>query len=299
MGGNPNPPGDTPIDSVWVQPSDAQLILRARSVHDILETHPELQDEENSKIQFAAETRAWKERNEKNLAKKENTRKMASATGTGHAYKFAQRIESASSDSATPAPQHHLQEVVPLTNSSDHSDQSKVITSKGDVNGGGKKRTRTATETTELTETTGEASDYDDSVEILRLRGLLSFLLYSDNQELDKTRKLILGGDSGIDANLPIEIVRDDEDREIEQRRRNLRRLGRSGNWSSFVEDLTARFPMRHPVNLDAQDRLLIRIGDAKVRRNRNETEKRPAFNILKTKGTKEQSLLPNMKGKK
>ena len=57
---------------------------------------------------------------------------------------------------------------------------------------------------------------------------------------------------------------RDEED-EIAARQRNIRRLGRSGNWGSFVEDLAARFPLKHPVNLDAQDRLLRRIGDAKV----------------------------------
>ena len=74
--------------------------------------------------------------------------------------------------------------------------------------------------------------------------------------------------------------------------------MGRSCNWSSFVEDLTARFPLRHPVNLDTQDRLLIRIGDAKVRRNLNVTKKRAPFNILATKG--ETATLPfNMKGGK
>ena len=83
----------------------------------------------------------------------------------------------------------------------------------------------------------------------------------------------------------------------IEERRRNLRRLGRSGNWSSFVEDLTARFPLRHPINLNTQDRLLIRIGDAKVRRNLNITKKRLPFNILATKGETTTTLPFNMKG--
>ena len=76
----------------------------------------------------------------------------------------------------------------------------------------------------------------------------------------------------------------DEEDEMIAARRRNLRRLGRSGNWGSFVEDLTARFPLKHPVNLDAQDRLMRRIGDAKARRLRHETDLREPFNILKTR---------------
>jgi hypothetical protein len=97
---------------------------------------------------------------------------------------------------------------------------------------------------------------------------------------------------------LPPEIIRDNEDLEIEQRRSNLRRLGRSGNWSSFVEDLTSRFPLRHPVNLNAQDRLLIRIGDAKVRRHRHENEIRPPFNILKSKGESNITALLGSDGK-
>ena len=77
---------------------------------------------------------------------------------------------------------------------------------------------------------------------------------------------------------------RDEEDEMIAARQRNLRRLGRSGNWGSFVEDLAARFPLKHAVNLDAQDRLMRRIGDAKARRLRNETDPREPFNILKTR---------------
>jgi hypothetical protein len=276
------PPSDAPIDSVWVKPSDAQLILRARSIHDILETHPELQDEETTKIKFAAEQRAWKERTLKNKAlqlQKEEEKKQTkqreeieSSKTTGHALKFVQRIGSKDvTDSKNEVPGSTINN--PEEQNEDKLDKQPVFIDPNE-------------------------EEYDDSVEILRLRGLLSFLLYSDHEKLKKTEQLIIGGDSGVDANLPPEIIRDDEDLEIEQRRRNLRRLGRNGNWSSFVEDLTARFPLRHPVNLNTQDRMLIRIGDAKARRNRHENEKRPPFNILKSNGSQHSTQLPSMKRK-
>ena len=282
------PPPDAPVDSVWVKPSDAQLILRARSIHEILEEHPELQDEESDRIKLQAEQRAWNARNTKKLENEQNSQKRSKTTN--HAMKFAMRIEESGTDNTLSEkvsfPRTETDMNTSIINTANNegvveiSTNGVILNGKQVSNGAGG----------------GPGEEYDDSVELLRLRGMLSFLLYSDIKELDKTRKLILGGQSDVVVELPSEIIRDDEDQEIEERRRNLRRLGRSGNWSSFVEDLTARFPLRHPVNLNAQDRLLIRIGDAKVRRNRNENVKRPPFNILATKGDMN---LPNLKANK
>ncbi len=139
--------------------------------------------------------------------------------------------------------------------------------------------------------------EYDDSVEQLRLRSLLAFLLYADATKLDHTKEMPLGGNASDQAPETEEDAnrREEEEERAAMRRRNLRRLGRSGNWSSFVEDLTARFPLKHPVNLDAQDRLMQRIGDAKARRLRHETSERPPFNILATQ--EKGSVMPNFIG--
>ena len=295
------PPSDAPIDSVWVKPSDASLILRARSIHEILLEHPELQKEEDEKIQMNAETRAWNERKLERLARKQKkeqnnmkAKKTRSKT-TNHALKFASRLESTENievdlNNTTNNTTNNTNESSDGENNSNNT--STPITKANSEGNHGSVTTNAATSasTTSTTSTTPSPptmqnnEDYDDSVELLRLRGMLSFLLYSDHDSLDKVKNLIVGGKSNVEFELPAEIIKDEEDQEIDQRRNNLRRLGRSGNWSSFVEDLTARFPLRHPVNLDAQDRLLIRIGDAKVRRNRNENVKRDPYNILASK---------------
>ena len=230
------PPPDVPADAVWVKPADASLVLRARRVHEVLETDISLQDTEEERQHYQA-LRHNKTKVEATAA----STKDRSET-TGHAMSFAKRISSAkvvkASSTAASADNHR----------SDILDHSDIIP---------------------------EAS---------RLRALLAFLLYADSDKLMETHPDPQKSGAHKEKDVDNQDQRDEEDGRIESRKRNIRRLGRSGNWGSFVEDLAARFPLKHPVNLDAQDRLMRRIGDAKARHVRNQTGTREPFNVLATR---------------
>ena len=229
------PPPDVPIDAVWVKPSDASLVLRARQVHEILQTDPSLQDTEEERLLLKLNRDAEAQRKAKAL------RSEDLSDTTGHAMAFARRISMSSSTR-------------PVNTQGDNP--STILQRDGDI--------------------------MEDSVLVLRFRSLLEFLLYEDAEKLMRSHPdPAKSGVSEDTKEMPEE--RDEEDEMIAARQRNIRRLGRSGNWGSFVEDLAARFPLKHPVNLDAQDRLLVD-RDAKARRLRNETERREPFNVLKTR---------------
>jgi hypothetical protein len=230
------PPQDVPIDAVWVKPADASLVLRARQVHEVLQTDPSLQDTEEERKHYRAR---------REVEARGGVATTDSSDTTSHALSFSRRITTTASA------------------------QASSSTSLGGSGAGASILAR------------GGAED-DNSTEIVRIRSLLEFLLYEDAEKLMQSHPDPEKAGFAKEEQVPEE--RDEEDEMIAARQRNLRRLGRSGNWGSFVEDLAARFPLKHAVNLDAQDRLMRRIGDAKARRLRNETDPREPFNILKTR---------------
>ena len=290
------PPSDAPVDAVWVLPADANLVLRARHLHEVLETEESLQDGQIERRQRAKLRQLRKQRRAARRAEQAAKKDPSeSSVTTSHAMAFAKRIGDVGGD--VRAGKKKIRRGPSPAQLAAGAEDDQRPEADGGL-GAGSNTSELAEEIAAREDPTGLFQrGYDDSVEQLRLRSLLAFLLYADATKLDRTKEMPLGGNAGDqepeteeDANR-----REDEEERAAMRRRNLRRLGRSGNWSSFVEDLTARFPLRHPVNLDAQDRLMQRIGDAKARRLRHETSERPPFNILATQ--EKGSVMPNFIG--
>lgn len=112
--------------------------------------------------------------------------------------------------------------------------------------------------------------------ETARLQGLLAFIVYGNTAHLRRTSQTKIKDPRQSKITLNPE-----QQRQLEEQGKMLRKFSRTSSWGQFVEDMSTRFPLRHRVNLNTEDRLVQRIGRARQRRNRNETEKRPGFNIL------------------
>ena len=61
----------------------------------------------------------------------------------------------------------------------------------------------------------------------------------------------------------------------------NQPKLARTAKWGDFLDDMMSMYPLRHRINLDAQQMLAQRIVKAKKQSEHKKLHGRPPFNLL------------------
>ena len=69
----------------------------------------------------------------------------------------------------------------------------------------------------------------------------------------------------------------------------NRNKLSRTAKWSDFLEDMSAMYPLRHRINVGAQERLAQRVAVAKKNSDDTKLYGRGHFNLLSV--TEEEAL--------
>ena len=61
----------------------------------------------------------------------------------------------------------------------------------------------------------------------------------------------------------------------------NQPKIARTAKWGDFLDDMMNMYPLRHRINLDAQQKLAQRIVQGKKQSEHKKLHGRPAFNLL------------------
>ena len=119
-----------------------------------------------------------------------------------------------------------------------------------------------------------------------RLRGLLLYLTTGDETMLQlQVDEAALATEGLKEQEKEEEEELTEEEEKIQLRAHlgmlNQPKIARTAKWGDFLDDMMNMYPLRHRINLDAQQKLAQRIVQGKKQSEHKKLHGRPAFNLL------------------